>query len=71
MSQCDMASLKSLSGAGFDQMFLTTMFKHHQGGIEMVKTEASSGRFAAATALAGQIETAQAKEIATMRLLLR
>ena len=47
------------------------MVEHHQGAIEMAKSEQSSGMFPEAIALAKQIESAQTDEIATMQALLR
>lgn len=71
MSGADMDKLKKASGADFDQMFLTMMIAHHQGAIEMAKTEETNGMNADAIALAQQIQTAQASEITTMNGLLK
>lgn len=71
MSPEDMTKLKGMSGASFDQMFLTMMIRHHQGAIKMARTEQSDGMSAEAIALAKQIETAQTEEIATMHRLLK
>lgn len=71
MSQDEMTSLENTSGAEFDQMFLAMMLEHHQGAIEMAKSEQSDGLFPDAIALAKQIETAQTDEITTMQALLR
>lgn len=71
MSSADVSKLKKASGADFDRMFLTMMIAHHQGAIQMAKTEESSGMNTDAVALAKQIETAQAAEIKTMRVLLK
>lgn len=71
MSKDEMASLENTSDADFDQMFLAMMVEHHQGAIEMAKSEQSSGMFPEAIALAKQIESAQTDEIATMQALLR
>lgn len=70
MSEDDMAELESASGAEFDQMFLTMMIEHHEGAIEMAKTEQSEGEYADAIELAEGIETAQTEEIQTMQALL-
>ncbi|KRE60107.1 DUF305 domain-containing protein [Nostocoides sp. Soil756] len=70
MSTADMASLSKASGADFDTRFLTMMVAHHEGAIEMARTEISDGADADAVALAGQIEKAQTAEIATMKKLL-
>ena len=71
MSTEDMDNLSNASGAEFDKMFLTMMIAHHEGAIEMAKTEQSKGSNTDAIALAEQIEQAQTKEIATMQELLK
>ena len=70
MTEDEMADLEAASGAGFDQMFLTMMIEHHEGAIEMAKTEQSEGEFPEAVELAKKIETAQTEEIQTMQDLL-
>jgi uncharacterized protein (DUF305 family) len=71
MSDEDMQMLMDSSGADFDRTFLTMMTQHHQGAIEMAKTEQSDGKSADAIALARQIESAQTNEITTMQGLLK
>lgn len=71
MSADDMDKLMNASGAEFDHMFLTMMIQHHQGAIEMAKTERADGTNPEATALAQQIEQAQTEEISTMQGLLK
>jgi uncharacterized protein (DUF305 family) len=70
MSSEDMDKLEAAKGAEFDKMFMGMMIKHHEGAIEMAKTEQSDGKYAEAKQLAETIEKAQAAEIATMRKLL-
>ena len=70
MSSDDMDGLMNASGAEFDKMFLTMMIEHHNGAIEMAKTEQAEGEYPDAVALAQQIESAQTEEIATMQELL-
>lgn len=70
MTAEEMAQLESLSGAEFDQVFLTMMIEHHEGAVEMARTEQTDGQFPDAIALAETIEAAQNKEITTMRGLL-
>jgi uncharacterized protein (DUF305 family) len=70
MSDDQLAELKASSGAAFDRMFLTMMLAHHEGAVEMAKTEQSDGKNADAKALAATIEKDQTAEIATMRNLL-
>ena len=67
MSMGDMNMLRESSGAGFDQMFLTMMIQHHQGAIEMARTEQADGANEAAIQLAEEIEAAQTAEISMMR----
>jgi uncharacterized protein (DUF305 family) len=71
MTEDEMAELEAASGAEFDQMFLTMMIEHHEGAIEMAKTEQSEGGFPEAVDMAEEIETTQAEEIQTMQDLLK
>ena len=50
MTEDEMAELEAAAGAEFDQMFLTMMIEHHEGAIEMAKTEQSEGEFPEAVA---------------------
>jgi uncharacterized protein (DUF305 family) len=70
MSSEDMDKLEAAKGAAFDKMFMDMMIEHHEGAIEMAKTEQSDGKYAEAKQLAETIEKAQTAEIATMRKLL-
>lgn len=70
MSTEDMNKLEEASGKEFDTMFLTMMIEHHEGAIEMAKSEQSQGSNEDAIALAKQIEQAQTEEITTMQGLL-
>jgi uncharacterized protein (DUF305 family) len=70
MSEEDMKGLQNASGTAFDRMFLQMMIKHHEGAIDMARTEQANGKNADAIALAKQIETAQTKEISHIRQLL-
>ncbi len=70
MSDDQLTELKAASGTAFDQMFLTMMLEHHEGAVEMAKTEQSDGKNADAKALAATIEKDQTAEIAQMRDLL-
>ena len=71
MSDADLDDLGRTDGNGFDRMFLTMMIAHHEGAIEMAETELADGEDADVKALARDIRTAQTKEIAEMRRLLR
>lgn len=66
----DMAALEKLTGKAFDVQFLTLMVEHHEGAVEMARTEQSKGRHAPAKAMAGDIVTAQNAEIGEMNKLL-
>ena len=52
-------------------MFLTMMIEHHEGAIEMAKTEEEDGAFKDAVELARRIQKDQAAEIRTMEALLQ
>ena len=69
MSDDDMAALDTAAGREFDLMFLTMMIEHHNGAIEMAKTEQSKGKNTDAKALAKKIEADQTTEIAQMKKL--
>lgn len=70
MSTEEMDQLEGVSGAEFDQMFLTMMIAHHEGAIEMAQTEQAGGEYAEAVALAKKIEADQTAEIDLMQGLL-
>jgi len=70
MDDADMGKLGKASGKEFDTMFLTMMVEHHEGAVEMATTEKAKGEYKDATAMAGDIVTAQNAEIAEMKKLL-
>jgi len=70
MSGKDMTELKNMSGKEFDSMFLTMMIEHHNGAIEMAKTEKAKGSYAPAVSMAGDIISGQTAEITEMNKLL-
>ncbi|WP_033288536.1 DUF305 domain-containing protein [Amycolatopsis jejuensis] len=70
MSDADMAKLDRLKGAEFDKAWLDLMIKHHQGAVEMAKTELAKGSNADAKALAQKIIDGQQAEITEMQGLL-
>ena len=70
MDEAEMTQLMKSDGATFDQMFLQMMVEHHEGVIEMARTEQANGENPDAVALAKQIESDQEAEIATMKDLL-
>ncbi|HEX8628552.1 MAG TPA: DUF305 domain-containing protein [Catenuloplanes sp.] len=70
MTDKDMADLKTATGAGFDRMFLQMMIRHHQGAVEMARTQQQQGKGSAVKALAARIEADQTAEITQMQALL-
>lgn len=71
MSESDMTKLKAAKGDAFDTMWLQMMIQHHQGAIEMAKTELAQGSSADAKTLAQQIIDAQQSEITAMQGMLK
>jgi uncharacterized protein (DUF305 family) len=71
MSDDEMKSLDSATGAAFDTAWLNLMIKHHEGAVAMSKTELKDGTSAKARKLARQIITSQNGEIANMKELLK
>jgi uncharacterized protein (DUF305 family) len=67
MTQDEMDELEAASGTKFDRMFLTMMIEHHEGAIDMARTEQANGSNQDAIALAEQIEADQKAEIQTMQ----
>lgn len=70
MSGEDMTRLREARGAEFDRLFAELMIAHHNGAIEMARTEQTQGSDPKAIELAKTIETAQQAEVAQMRKLL-
>ncbi|MFJ7344013.1 DUF305 domain-containing protein [Streptomyces sp. NPDC101110] len=66
----DMDALAKLTGKAFDVQFLTLMVEHHEGAVEMARTEQGQGRYGQAKRMAEDIVTAQNAEIAEMNKLL-
>ena len=70
MSDDALDELDQAHGGHWDRMFLTMMIRHHEGAIEMARTEQTDGENPDAVALAKKIEAAQTAEIATMKHML-
>jgi len=70
MSSDELAELEAASDAHFQDMWLTMMIAHHQGAIEMARTEQTKGTYTPATDIAKSIETSQQQEISQMEELL-
>ncbi|CAN5640237.1 DUF305 domain-containing protein [soil metagenome] len=71
MTDQDMAALQNAQGAAASKTFLTGMIQHHQGAIDMARTEIAAGQNPDAVALAKSISTSQQQEITTMQGLLK
>ncbi|RLV48235.1 DUF305 domain-containing protein [Nocardioides mangrovicus] len=67
MSAADMTSLRTLTGAAFDEKWLTMMIEHHQGALTMARTEVKKGESKAAVALARSIIDSQSEQITQMK----
>jgi uncharacterized protein (DUF305 family) len=70
MSDTDMQKLQQASGAEFDKMFLQMMVSHHQGALDMAKTELANGSNVDAKALAQRIIDTQTAQITQMQHML-
>lgn len=70
LSPEEMESLDAATGPAFDEMFLSSMVKHHEGAIEMAQTEQADGQNTEAVELAETVEETQTSEIKTIRELL-
>ena len=70
MSAEDMAKLEAAKGVEFDREFARMMIAHHNGAVEMARTEQAQGGNAEAKALAATIEKAQTTEVATLQKIL-
>lgn len=70
MTPGEMDKLEKVSGTAFDTAFLEMMVKHHEGAVEMAKTEQADGAYQPAKETAGDIVTSQSAEITRMNKLL-
>lgn len=66
----EMADLEATQGAEFQEMWLEMMIEHHQGAIEMARTEQSEGNHSGALDLAENIVSSQRDEVSMMESLL-
>ena len=71
MSADDIDALENTSDTEFQEMWLEMMIEHHEGAIEMAKSEQEDGRYKPAVDLAGDIVDSKSQEVATMQDLLR
>lgn len=70
MSKADMDRLMKSEGRAFDRMWMEMMILHHEGAVEMARSELATGKDAAVKRLAQAIIDSQTAEIATMNSLL-
>jgi len=70
MGADDIERLQNASDEEFQDMWLEMMIEHHEGAIEMAKTEQADGKYPDAVSLAKSIETSQTAEIDQIRQLL-
>ncbi|MFJ8147778.1 DUF305 domain-containing protein [Streptomyces sp. NPDC096048] len=70
MTAGEMTELEDASGKAFDTAFLEMMIRHHEGAVQMAKTEQADGAYGPATKMAGEIITSQSAEIEQMTRLL-
>ena len=69
-SEEEMTRLEGTTGPEFDRMFLTLMTRHHEGAVQMARTQQASGQHPDVKALATTIAADQTREIAEMARLL-
>lgn len=67
MSADDMSSLEDAPDADFQTRWLELMVQHHEGAVEMARTEIEEGQYQPAIDLATSIVASQTKEIDTMK----
>lgn len=70
MSDEDMQALSDAQGTDAARLFLKQMITHHEGAVEMARTEIAEGQFPEAVVMARSIVETQQQEIETMRQLL-
>lgn len=70
MTPEEMDKLKNASGKAFDTAFMEMMIKHHEGAVDMARTEQAQGAFPEVKTMAQVIVTSQSAEIAQMNKLL-
>ncbi|MEU8144278.1 DUF305 domain-containing protein [Nonomuraea sp. NPDC048901] len=70
MSAADMKKLEDAKGTAFDKGFAELMIAHHNGAIDMARTEQSQGSNPEAKELAKTIENAQQTEVEQMKKIL-
>lgn len=70
ISEQEISELKSADGVHGSKLFLSQMIKHHEGAVEMAKTEIADGSSPEAIKMSKNIVASQADEIEQMKDLL-
>ena len=70
MTEDDLAALDAAGRSGFERMWLQMMIEHHEGAVEMARTEIAEGEYGPAVDLAESIVESQTHEIDEMRAML-
>ena len=70
MTSTDLDKLKAAEGTEAAKLFLVQMTAHHEGALEMAKTEVAEGKNTDAVTLATSIVSSQETEINDMKQLL-
>lgn len=70
MTAEEMDQLQQASDVEFQRLWLDMMIDHHEGAVDMARSEVADGRFRGAVALARQIADSQRDEIERMQSLL-
>ena len=70
MSADEMTDLGKATGSGFDRMWLKAMVRHHEGAVQMAKTELAEGTNPDAKKLAQAVIDSQSAEITEMGTIL-
>lgn len=70
MSDDDLTGLEGTAADAFEAMWLRMMISHHEGAIEMAKTEIADGKYGPSVELAHSIVDSQTKEIEHMKAML-
>ncbi|XIE81138.1 DUF305 domain-containing protein [Streptomyces sp. SBR177] len=70
MTDADMKRLAAAKGKDFDRAFAELMIAHHEGAVDMAKTEQKSGADPEAKKVADDVVRTQAAEIAELKKIL-
>lgn len=70
MTGDDVDTLEKATGTAFDTAFLQMMIKHHEGAVDMARTEQAHGAYAPVKKMAGRIITSRSAETEQMNRLL-